>query len=564
VLYIKIIGLHDGQIDSGACLFEDNVLLSAINEERLTRKKLQFGFPRFSLRKVLEFSKDKKEPDRLIAAGIFTPPIFSRLFRFIQKLEDFHKPLDKPTYLKKVFSYLKFGLKVQSQNPASISGKLLRPLVAFSLRKSLPQSLRKVPLIMVEHHLAHAASAYYTSGKSHTLSITTDACGDGLSFTVNLCRNSEIKRIFSISANSSYGLFYSDITKRLGFREDFDEIKVTGLAAFGNPDKIDTPFPFRISYNPLNVVADKKLMKEAKREISNHSKRDVAAWLQKNLEDQIITIIDYFIKKAHIKDVVLAGGCFANVKLNQRINERCDIDSIYIFPHMGDGGLAVGALLSYLKPRPFKLGGIYYGPDVKDQEIKQVLDKSGLKYKKIKEIEKNLAKLLSKGRIIARFNGRMEFGPRALGNRSVLCETTNKKTADLLNKRLKRTEFMPFAPVTLSKYASRCYKNTKTANYTSKFMTICFECTDYMKKTSPAVVHVDGTARPQILSKEDNPSFYKILHEYNRITGIPSLINTSFNLHGEPIVCTPYDAINTFKQAKLDYLAISNYLVKND
>lgn len=231
---------------------------------------------------------------------------------------------------------------------------------------------------------------------------------------------------------------------------------------------------------------------------------------------------------------------------------------------MGDGGLAVGALLSYLKPRPFKLGGIYYGPDVKDQEIKQVLDKSGLKYKKIKEIEKNLAKLLSKGRIIARFNGRMEFGPRALGNRSVLCETTNKKTADLLNKRLKRTEFMPFAPVTLSKYASRCYKNTKTANYTSKFMTICFECTDYMKKTSPAVVHVDGTARPQILSKEDNPSFYKILHEYNRITGIPSLINTSFNLHGEPIVCTPYDAINTFKQAKLDYLAISNYLVKND
>lgn len=155
----------------------------------------------------------------------------------------------------------------------------------------------------------------------------------------------------------------------------------------------------------------------------------------------------------------------------------------------------------------------------------------------------------------------MEYGPRALGNRSILYQTTDAKVNDWLNKKLKRAEFMPFAPVTLQEYASRCYLNIDRVKYNAKFMTISVDCTDWMKNISPAVVHIDGTARPQLIEENDNPSYYKILKEYHRITGIPSLINTSFNMHEEPIVASPEDAIKAFKAAKLDYLAIGNYLV---
>ncbi len=155
----------------------------------------------------------------------------------------------------------------------------------------------------------------------------------------------------------------------------------------------------------------------------------------------------------------------------------------------------------------------------------------------------------------------MEYGPRALGNRSILYHTKDKSVNDWLNKRLKRTEFMPFAPVTMEEYAGKCFKNLKGAEYSSRFMTITFECTDYMKKTSPAVVHVDNTARPQVLREKDNKSYYKILREYYKLTGIPTLVNTSFNMHEEPIVCSPNDAVRAFLSSGIDYLAIGNFLV---
>ena len=186
------------------------------------------------------------------------------------------------------------------------------------------------------------------------------------------------------------------------------------------------------------------------------------------------------------------------------------------------------------------------------------------KYTYFKNIESEIAKLLARGFVVARFNGRMEFGPRALGNRSILYQATDKTVNDWLNKKLRRTEFMPFAPATLAEYANKCYKNIKGAEYTAKFMTITFNCTNWMKKKCPGVVHIDGTARPQLLSREDNPSFYKIIDEYRKITGIPSIINTSFNIHEEPIVCSPKDAVRAFKIGHLDYLVIGNYLVKNE
>jgi len=234
---------------------------------------------------------------------------------------------------------------------------------------------------------------------------------------------------------------------------------------------------------------------------------------------------------------------------------------------MGDMGLSLGAGLHVAAKnghKPKRLENLYLGPEYSEKEILKELKSYDLKFTYEDNIERKGAGLLSEGKIVARFHGRMEYGPRALGNRSILFQTTDKTVNNWLNKKLKRTEFMPFAPVTLSEFSEKCYKNIKGAEFTAKFMTITFECTDYMKKVSPSVVHVDGTARPQFLSREDNPSFYRILENYYKITGIPSLINTSFNMHEEPIVCSPDDAIRSFIESGIDYLAIEKFLIKKN
>jgi carbamoyltransferase len=234
---------------------------------------------------------------------------------------------------------------------------------------------------------------------------------------------------------------------------------------------------------------------------------------------------------------------------------------------MSDGGLASGAALHYDIQRNGSVGAqietAYLGPEFSNQEIEAELKKAGLPYAYHENIEVRIAELLAQNNVVSRFNGKMEYGPRALGNRSILYPAVDATVNDWLNKRLRRTEFMPFAPVTMMEYADKCYKNLEGAELPAKFMTITFECTDYMRKTSPAAQHIDGTARPQLITERDNPSYYRILKEYHKLTGIPTLVNTSYNMHEEPIVCTPDDAIRSFKMGHLGYLAIGNYLVKN-
>jgi carbamoyltransferase len=235
---------------------------------------------------------------------------------------------------------------------------------------------------------------------------------------------------------------------------------------------------------------------------------------------------------------------------------------------MGDEGLAVGAAYA-LGSSLSKTSGaailsdVYLGPEFNEMSIGQALSESGLEPEHTRHIERRIAELLSQGYVVARFNGRMEYGPRALGNRSILYQATDPSVNDWLNKRLERTEFMPFAPVTMEEYAAKAYINMDGARYAARFMTMTLNCTDWMRNHCPAVVHVDGTARPQIIDKPSNPTYYKILNEYRKLTGLPTLINTSFNMHEEPIVCSPKDAIRAFLQGRLDYLAMGNYLLKH-
>jgi carbamoyltransferase len=206
---------------------------------------------------------------------------------------------------------------------------------------------------------------------------------------------------------------------------------------------------------------------------------------------------------------------------------------------------------------------VYLGPEFSDEEIRRELKAQGVVGTHYAEVEPEIARLLASGAVVARFNGKMEYGPRALGNRTILYQATDSTVNYWLNDALKRTEFMPFAPVVMAEHAQECFKGLEGAENTARFMTITFDCTEWMQMTSPGVVHIDNTARPQLVTERDNPSMYKVLAQYYQLTGTPCLINTSFNMHEEPIVCTPYDAIRAFKMGHLDYLAIGHWIVKN-
>ena len=250
--------------------------------------------------------------------------------------------------------------------------------------------------------------------------------------------------------------------------------------------------------------------------------------------------------------------------MNQRVHEVVGVNRIYIHPNMGDGGCASGAAI--LKARECgyaaeRMETVLLGPEYGPDEMARALTAAGLGWEQPDEIEEAIAQLLAEKQIVARFNGRIEYGPRALGNRSILYPAQDPGVNQWLNERLGRTEFMPFAPATLFADRAASYQNTEGAEFAAEFMTITFDCTDEMIRTCPAAVHVDGTARPQLVTERSNPSLYRILMAYKRRTGISSIINTSFNMHEEPIVCTPDDAIRAFRQGRIDYLAMGPFLV---
>jgi carbamoyltransferase len=562
---MKILGIIDGQHDSGACILDNNTLTAAVSEERITRIKLDGGFPYESIEECFRIAKLGPENIDLIAIGsYFQPPIFARAFRKFQSIEeDVRKYKDKgfKTFLSNV---AQFRLHLTKTNPYSLTGKFQKLFLRRIIKKDLPKSLRKKPIVFVEHHLSHAASAFFSSNATEALAITGDRWGDAVSFAVSSCNKNEIKRLFSMHSFDSFGDFYSVMTKYLGFKPMRHEGKILGLSAHGNPDKVKIKFPFELINNKIKftgvIISGYDIWPSLKKQLKEYSREDISAWLQFHTEKFVVDIVKEWIEKTKLYDIVLAGGLFANVKLNQRIHEIPNVASVYVFPHMGDGGLAPGACF-YVNKKKIKLNDMYLGAEYGNDFIEKCLNEYNLQYTYYDDVEKEIAKKLADRKIVARFNGRMEFGPRALGNRSILYEASDPSVNDWLNKRLERTEFMPFAPATLYEYRNECYKNINGAELTAEFMTITFDCTDYMKKTCPAAVHIDGTARPQLVRKEVNPSYYKIIDEYRKLTSVPTVINTSFNMHEEPIVRTPDDAIDSFLRGHLHYLAIGNFIV---
>jgi Predicted carbamoyl transferase, NodU family len=569
-----ILGITDGD-DGGACIVQDGIIMAAINEERLNRSKMTIGFPSLSIEEVLRVSNiDPTNIDYVAMAS----------FR-----EEFHStPVKNDGWFQS-----KTGIKKQIKNKiastmAPFLGKYNLPKKTYhkiqvrinrKRKIQIPRLLRKIgieaPIHYFNHHYCHALSAYHTSGFDSALTISLDGGGDGACSHVYKTNSSKIENLLVLDSFNSIGNFYAYVTHLCGYKAAIHEGKITGLAAHGEPVYKDMLLKM-ISYhdgqivNSGNIYHQSAIAKIKNLLPVNFKHEDLAASIQEVLEEVVLKYVEYWIRETGSRNIALAGGVFANVKLNQRIHALSEIEQMFIHPGMGDGGLMVGAAYAMYRKlnkdvelHTPRLKNVYLGSEYSNAEIKKELDSDGFNYQYHENVEYQIAKLIADGKVVARFNGRMEYGPRSLGNRSILYHTGDPSVNDWLNRQLNRTEFMPFAPATLYEYRDKCYKNIKGAEYASFFMTVTFDCTDFMKKVSPAAIHIDDTARPQLVDEKSNPSFYNIIKEYYKLTGIPSIINTSFNMHEEPIVCTPNDALRAFRESRMDYLAIGKYIVKN-
>jgi len=584
---LRILGIFDDH-NCGSAVVEDGRIIAAIEEERLSRIKFHNGNtsdgpPWRSLEKVLEMTgSDRTNIDRIAVA--IEPP--ADLLKYVLK-DLFLKEKEAKWIIHSLFSksirwdrYFLFYPYFYNQRRIAKLKKLLKKY-----------DLGDKPIDLVNHHTAHAASVYYTGGKSDALIVTLDGQGDGLAGTIFRGRDGKLEQRARVPSFHSIGLFYNLITWMLGFKPNRHEGKITGLAAYGDPSNTEEIYNkfFRMEGHEFRYELAKKVLHHAYPHRSNYpklvkamdgvfddfSREDIAAGIQDLTEKSVAEFVKYYVdqelKDRDEIDVRMAGGVFANVKVNQRVAELDGVSSVFIFPSMGDGGLSAGAALwSYYKQNPDEGGEIenrqikdvYLGPEYSREDIEKSLQKSKNPYKFYENIEDKIGELLAQGKVVARFNGRMEYGPRALGNRSILYQSTDPTVNDWLNHKLKRTEFMPFAPVTLYEEAEKQYKNLGKNYFPAEYMTITFDCTDEMEKTCPATVHVDKTARPQLISREINESYYRILKAYAKRTGIPTIINTSFNMHEEPIVCSPDDAVRAFNMGHLEYLAIGDFLVE--
>ena len=602
---MKVLGISPLDKDSTITLVEDGVVTYAAAEERFTRVKLQDGFPWQALQDCFERTGTDVSEIEAVAYPFLSWDEETRLFTerlnrekaYLEEQDSVHTSrlmreaearvpvrtaaipgLQHPNEkvergLAKTLAYrVLAGDTVVSRNVAKRgSDQWGREAQHFHKKwqEELDTALGEIGLTTklkrYEHHSTHAANAYYGSGFDEALIISFDGYGSGLAGAANIGRGGKIERLHGIDYPHSLGTFYESVTSGLGFRPSRHEGQIVGLAAYGDPAVLRDVLLARIEQHEGSFrILESNNLYFARMLATQFPKIDVAAAYQHVLERIATAYVDFYLKRTGLRNVVLSGGVVANVKLNQRIFELDGVDNIFIHPNMGDGGCGTGAALlefnghpKLLKPLP----DVYLGPAYSDDDILAALQRSQLAYDKYTPIEPKIAQLIAAGKVVARFAGRMEYGPRALGNRSILYHAREPEVNQWLNQRLGRTEFMPLAPATLYEHRHQCYVNVDGADHAAQFMTLTFDCTEFMKRESPAAVHVDGTARPQLVTATSNPSLHQILTEYHRLTGLPSVINTSFNMHEEPIVCRPDDAVSAFLQGNLDYLAIGSFLV---
>lgn len=553
---MNILGITSGS-ESGAALFCNNRLCHAVSEERLSRKKHDASFPFRAIHWCLEEAELTPADIDLLCYG-FSNGIEQGHFiaDLMNRLQDY---ADDTTAFKIIIERL--------THEATIDAERKREFIQETT-KIFPD----IPVHYCHHHEAHRASAFFPSPFEHALVVTADGRGDFKSFTIAETQGNAYRELYHSTSWESLGYFYGRVTHLCGFTANRHEGKIVGLAAHGNPvpatqlmhrmvaleqDRIRT-FPGPL-YRPFFTNYAEELLAEAK----NHSKEDLAAAAQLHLEKIITALIKKHLAAANTKNICLAGGIFANVKLNQRIRDLPEVEDVYIYPNMGDGGLCTGSVFHYLQGQNISadttFSSVYLGPEISAEAISKKLQAQNVTVTRPSKLLSTVVNLLASGHFIGLVQGKAEFGPRSLGNRSILASCTDVTACDSLNKRLDRSEFMPFAPVITADLAPDCLKNYNN-QMASKYMTITYDSTDALQKNAPAVIHIDGTVRPQVLHRDDNIFLYDLLMEWFKTTGNLCLMNTSFNLHEDPIVTTLDDVLKTFAAGAVDHLLFPPYL----
>ena len=563
-----ILGISAFFHDSSAALIKDGNLIAAVEEERFTRKKHDMEFPIKSIEYCL------KEADISIDKVDYIAFYEKPILKFDRILNQF------------IDSFPKGFLAFNKAMPSWISEKL-------RIRRIVKKKLKfKGKIFFIEHHLAHAASSYLVSPFNESVILTLDGVGEWASSTHGYAKGNDIYLEKEIKFPHSLGLLYSAVTAFLGFKVNSGEYKVMGLSAYGKPKyydkfkkiidiKEDGSFALDMSYFEYNYkmsMFNKKFIEEfghARKSDGEMTQeyKDIAASLQKITEEIVFKILNNLHNKYKIDNLCIAGGVALNSLANGKILINTPFKRIFIQPAAGDGGTSVGAAFyvynTLLKNKKvFVLDNAYLGPKFNTNEVESFLEKNKIKYKKFssnEELVKKTSELIFNNNVVGWFQGRMEFGPRALGSRSILSNACNQKMQDILNLKVKhREKFRPFAPAICEDDAVKYFECDIPIPYPTDFMLMVYPIKEKYREKIPAVTHVDGTGRLQTVRKSQNELYYNLIKEFGKLSGIPILINTSFNIRGEPIVCTPYDAYKCMMGTGIDYLVMDKFLIKRE
>ncbi len=558
-----ILGISCYYHDAAACLLQDGRIVAAASEERFTRKKADPSFPRNATSYVLEEAGITIE--EISAVGFYDKP-FLKFERILTTYLD--------TFPRGFVSFCK-------AMPIWLKQKLWIPQ---EIRRELGW---KKDVLFAEHHMSHACSSFLCSPFDEAAVLTVDGVGEWATATYGIGRGGEVEILEQIQFPHSLGLLYSAFTYYLGFKVNSAEYKVMGLAPYGEPryaDKIralidvrdDGSFALDMSFFEYdwNLRMTGRRFEEhfgaprrsPESELEQFHK-DIAASLQLVTEEVMLEICSHLYEATECRSLCLAGGVALNCVANGRVLRETPFEEIYIQPAAGDAGGAIGVayyiwntLLKKERSEPVRAP--YYGPGYSDEAIQTLLDAKGAVYRKVgrEELIETTAGWIEGGKVVGWFQGRMEFGPRALGNRSILGDARDPKMQSTINLAIKfRESFRPFAPSVLEERCSEWFE----LETPSPHMLLVAQVRED-RRTIPAVTHVDGSARIQTVSRRDNELYYDLIAAFDRRTGCPVIINTSFNVRGEPIVCTPDDAYRCFMRTHMERLCIGSFMLEKE
>jgi carbamoyltransferase len=554
------LGINYSQMhDSSACLVRDGELVFAVAEERISRAKHDARFPENAIRACLDFARVKAEQLDEVCFG-WQPA--GAAFR--HDLKCYASGKMPATYLNGLNSTLHFMSMWHQESGAKRFAQVF--------------GATKARMRFVDHHLAHALSAYAYSGFEDAAVVVMDGRGAWEATSIWHGRDGRLEHVLTIPFPDSVGYFYSEFTEYLGFQRNSDEWKVMGLAPYGKPG-VDLRAFIDADTAPYQVHA-RKLVANGKAPFAemvrlfgprripeseiDERHKDVAYAVQDMCEIAMMSVVKMAIEKTKSRNVCLAGGVALNSKANGKIVASGWVDKFFVQPAASDDGVALGAALA-----PYLDGGArlpmkamrhaYLGPAFDDEAIESALKTYKLKYARLSDVAATAAELLSKGKILGWFQGRMEFGPRALGSRSILADPRDPEMNAKVNNAVKFREWWrPFAPSMKKEAAGEFLESASD----SPFMILTAQVRPEKRAVIPSVTHVDGSARPQTVEKEINPLYWRLIDEFGKRTGVPVIMNTSFNLRGEAIVHTPTDAIRTFFSSGMDALVIGSFLVE--